>query len=106
MRAVIGIRPSQVAQTGEGPTPTVWFDSVHQLAGVLSEDNRDLLRLIAKHQPRTVSELATLSGRAASNLSRTLRTLEQHQLVALHRSDGSRAVRPEVLATEFLVLLD
>jgi len=51
-------------------------------------------------------ELAQLSGRAASNLSRTLRTLESYGLVRLHRRTESRAVRPEALATEFLVVLD
>ncbi len=47
-----------------------------------------------------------LSGRAASNLSRTLRHMERHGLVKLHRSPDTRAVRPEALATEFLVVLD
>lgn len=106
MRAVVGVRLPNSQEALSDLAPTVWFDSVHQLAGVLSEDNRNLLRLIAGRQPRTVAELAILSGRAPSNLSRTLRTLERHQLVALHRSADSRAVRPEAMATEFLVVLD
>jgi len=53
-----------------------------------------------------VLELAEWSGRAASNLSRTLRHLERHGLVKMHRSSDTRAVRPEALATEFLVVLD
>jgi predicted transcriptional regulator len=82
------------------------FDSWRQLAGVLSDENRQLLRVIRDSEPRTVMELAQLSGRAASNLSRTLRTLESYGLVKLHRSTESRAVKPEALATEFLVVLD
>lgn len=110
MRTVVGIRSDkralQVPSRTEEPTPTVWFDSWRQLAGVLSDENRDLLRLMQEKQPRTILELAVLSGRAASNLSRTLRNLEGHGLVKLHRSPDTRAVRPEAMATEFLVVLD
>lgn len=77
-----------------------------QLAGVLSDENRALLRLMHERQPRTVLELAELSGRAASNLLRTLRTMEGYGLVRMNRNTGSRSVRPEALATQFLVVLD
>lgn len=110
MRMVVGIRPGKRARRAstkfEDPTPAVWFASWRQLAGVLSDENRALLRLMREKQPRTVLELAELSGRAASNLSRTLRNLEGYGLVKLHRSPNTRAVRPEALATEFLVVLD
>ena len=46
------------------------------------------------------------SPSAASNLTRTLRNLERYGLVKLHRSPDTRAVRPEALATEFLVVLE
>jgi len=109
MRTVIGIRSARPGHRAvddtSGPTPTVWFDSWRQLAGLLSDENRALLRLMHHRQPRTVLELAEWSGRAASNLSRTLRNLERHGLVKLHRSPDTRAVRPEALATEFLVVL-
>lgn len=110
MRTVVGIRSGprigRTANQENDPAPTVWFDSWRRMAGVLSDENRALLKLIQEKQPRTVMELAELSGRAASNLSRTLRTLESHGLVRLHRSPDTRAVRPEALATEFLVVLD
>lgn len=107
MRVVIGIRNAQASASDRShPTPTVWFDSMRQMAGVLSDENRDLLRLMRDRQPRTVLELAGWSGRAASNLSRTLRNLESHGLVRLNRGSETRAVRPEALATEFLVVLD
>jgi predicted transcriptional regulator len=107
MRTVIGIRSGQPAASANNqPTPTVWFDTWRQLAGVLSDENRALLRLMREREPRTVLELAEWSGRAASNLSRTLRTMESHGLVRLNRSTETRAVRPEALATEFLVVLD
>lgn len=109
MRTVVGIRsgtPAPRCDSTEALTPTIWFASWRQLAGVLSDENRALLRLIRDRQPGTLQELAELSGRAASNLSRTLRNLEQHGLVRVHRSPDTRAVRPEALATDFLVVLD
>lgn len=109
MRIVVGVRSSKPISKGRGAhpdAPTVWFDSWRQLAGVLSDENRELLRLIRDCEPRTVAELSKISGRAASNLSRTLKNLEEHGLVRLHRSVASRTVRPEALSTEFLVLLD
>lgn len=107
MRTVIGIRPlNQESSSHDQPAPTVWFNTWRQLAGVLSDENRALLRLIREREPRTVLELAELSGRAASNLSRTLRTMESYGLVRLNRTTENRAVRPEALATEFLVVLD
>jgi len=108
MRMVIGIRSPDCGplESPSGTAPTIWFDSWRQLAGVLSDENRALLRTIDERQPRTVLELAALSGRAPSNLSRTLKTLERHGLVRLHRSLDTRAIRPEALSTEFLVVLD
>lgn len=110
MRTVVGIRSGSRSRRTSSNTkelkPTIWFASWRQLAGVLSDENRVLLSLIKEEQPRTVLELAKLSGRAASNLSRTLRNLEGYGLVKLHRSTETRAVRPEALATEFLVVLD
>jgi predicted transcriptional regulator len=54
--------------------PKVWFQSLETPAQVLSDRNRSLLALIAETKPASLSELAECSGRAKSNLSRTLRT--------------------------------
>ena len=78
--------------TGE---PRIWFTSMRSLAEVLSDDNRALLRVIREEQPDSLSRLADLTGRAPSNLSRTLKTMELYGLVALKR--GPRGtIRPEV----------
>ena len=108
MRTVVAVRGVDASEESSSFAPlqaTVWFDSWRQLAGVLSDENTELLRIMRDSNPRTVSELAELSGRAPSNLSRTLKNLEEHGLVRLHRSTESRAVRPEALSTQFLVLL-
>lgn len=74
--------------------PQIWFTSIHSLAQVLSEPNRLLLELIRKEKPSTLTELATLSGRKPSNLSRTLKTMESFKLVRLEKIDNT--VKPVV----------
>jgi hypothetical protein len=53
--------------------PKIWFTSLESLAKVLSEPNRRLLRIIDERHPSSLAELETLTGRKASNLSRTLK---------------------------------
>jgi len=73
----------------------VWFYSVKSMSQVLSEENQALLRLILETQPKSLTELAERSGRAASNLSRTLRTMERYGLV--HFEQGTnRQIAPRV----------
>ena len=75
--------------------PTVWFTSTESFAKILSARNRELLRLIAEKAPRSLEELAHMTGRAKSNLSRTLRTMERYGLVRLERDERGR-ITPEV----------
>ena len=51
--------------------PKVWFTSTESFAKVLSAGNRELLQVIAKKAPSSLDELAQITGRAKSNLSRT-----------------------------------
>jgi predicted transcriptional regulator len=74
----------------EPDDPDVWFTSVESFAKVLSERNRDLLALICERQPESIEELALASGRAKSNLSRTLRTMERYGLVRLEKGKGRK----------------
>lgn len=70
--------------------PKIWFTSMGSFARVLSDQNRALLELIAETQPDSIAELANLSGRAKSNLSRTLKTLERYGLVRLEKGKGGK----------------
>lgn len=81
--------------------PKIRFTSVRSLAEVLSDDNRALLRMIREEQPDSLSRLADLTGRAPSNLSRTLKTMERYGLVEMRRQD--RHVRPVVKAREYVI---
>ena len=75
--------------------PKVWFTSIESVAKVLSARNRELLEQIATQQPASLAELETISGRARSNLSRTLRTMEKYGLVTLEPGEN-RTIRPRV----------
>ena len=105
-RCVVGIRRPENqkrAIPGRGQ-PSVWFPSMAAMAGVLSEENQALLRLIRDQQPKSLTALSELTGRQVPNLSRSLRMMEGYGLVRLKR-DG-RGVEPVALATEFLVVLN
>src|SRR5208283_2870226 len=75
--------------------PKLWFTSIESLARVLSDKNRLLLDLIIEQQPKSLAELETLSGRAKSNLSRTLKNMERFGLVELLKGEGG-TLRPNV----------
>jgi len=75
--------------------PRIWFTSIESFAKVLSDRNRALLALIAETQPGSLAELAELSGRAKSNLSRTLKTMERYSLVQLRKGQGG-TIAPRV----------
>jgi predicted transcriptional regulator len=76
--------------------PKVWFTSTESFAKVLSAGNRELLRIIAERAPGSLDELAQITGRAKSNLSRTLKTMEGYGLVRLKRGERGRTI-PRVL---------
>ena len=75
--------------------PAVWFTSVESFAKVLSQRNRELLALIAREEPASLTELAALAGRNKSNLSRTLKTMSRYGLVDLKKGERGRLI-PQV----------
>lgn len=83
--------------------PKIWFSSMKVLAKVLSDENRALLKLIQSSQPKSISNLAELTGRKQSNLSRTLKTMSSYGLVEVVREN--RNVKPIAKATEFEILV-
>ena len=72
--------------------PKVWFSSIKSLANVLSEENQALLQVIREHGPESISELERLTGRRASNLTRTLHTLERYGIVSLKAAQTGGAI--------------
>jgi predicted transcriptional regulator len=65
---------------GEKPAPAdaarTTFESVDALIRLLTPENRTLLAVIRDRKPQSIAELAKITGRAASNLTRTLAKLE------------------------------
>jgi predicted transcriptional regulator len=100
-RYVIGIK----GQTPDPDFPVdIWFDSLKSVANVLSKENQQLLKVIAERQPQSVTELATLTGRAVSNVSRTLKTLGKYNLIEMQST--KKMLRPIVIHQEFLVVIN
>jgi len=81
--------------------PKVWFESLKSVAQILSPENQRLLKTIIEKQPESLQEVASLTGRKLSNISRTLHTMERYEIVQLTKSQ--RKVKPTVLVTDFKV---
>lgn len=100
-RCAIGIK-------GQPPDPDylvdIWFDSLKSVANVLSKENLLLLKVIAEQEPQSVTELATLTGRAVSNVSRTLKTLGKYNLVEMQST--KTMLRPKVIHQKFIVVVN
>lgn len=75
---------------------------------MFSEENRQLLKVISEEHPQSIAELERLTHRKASNLSRTLRKLEQYGVVRLVEGEaakGRKPLRPELLVDSVNVSL-
>ena len=77
--------------------PKVWFTSTESFARVLSAGNRKILQVIGEKSPASLDELARMTGRKKSNLSRTLKTMAGYGLVRLERGERGR-IAPKVMA--------
>jgi predicted transcriptional regulator len=91
-------RTMRIAKGEEKPAaddPKVWFTSTESFAKVLSAGNRELLRVIAEKAPASLEELSEITGRALSNLSRTMKTMESYGLVRLEKE--GRKLAPKVV---------
>lgn len=81
--------------------PKIWFESLQSMAQILSNENRELLKIIMKTKPGSLKELETVTGRKSSNLSRTLKLMARYGIVKLEKH--SRNIRPIVMVTDFKV---
>ncbi|MGH8211137.1 MAG: helix-turn-helix domain-containing protein [Steroidobacteraceae bacterium] len=112
-RIVIGILPQEkmrartiaIARGEYRPKrgePQVWFPSMKSLAETLSDRNLELLKMIAEQKPESIAALSKKTGRAPSNLSRTLHRLAAFGFVKLEHLKGN-VVRPVAQATEYTI---
>jgi predicted transcriptional regulator len=92
-RAEMKARTMAVAKGALKPSeddPKVWFNSIESLAQVLSTKNKMLLEIIKESKPTSLAELAKLSEREESNLSRTLHTMERYGFVVLRKTEQGK----------------
>ncbi|OGT42439.1 MAG: transcriptional regulator [Gammaproteobacteria bacterium RIFCSPHIGHO2_12_FULL_37_34] len=82
--------------------PKIWFTSIRSLAEVLSDENQALLQIITDKKPGSIRELADITGRQSSNLSRTLKTLSAYGFVKLEKLN--KIICPITKATTFNVI--
>ena len=83
----------------------VALESVEAALRLLTGKNRDLIRIIQAGKFNSMAELAAQSGRAESNLNRTIKKLSNLGLVTLKRERG-RLVKPELAIRSLRIELD
>jgi predicted transcriptional regulator len=112
MKALIGVMPENEFRQRvmaivsneyfpEENEPKIWFSSLNAVAQILSPENLALLDMMDREKPESISQLARLAGRAVSNLSATLSTLEKHGFVK--KVKGKNCMKPVALYTEFVI---
>lgn len=74
------------------------FNSVDALLRLLTPENRELMAIIRDKKPKSIAELAKLTGRAPSNLTRTLGKLEHAGLVKMQADKRKKIPIPAVKA--------
>lgn len=74
-------------QRGE---PKIWFTSAEALARVFSKKNMLLIEMIRRAEPASVTELATRVGRTKTNVLRSLKTLQQFDVIDFEEGAGGR----------------
>ena len=72
------------------------FDSVAVLMRLLTPENRKLMAIIRDRKPKSIAELAKWTGRAPSNLTRTLGKLEDAGLVRMLADKKKKVPVPAV----------
>jgi predicted transcriptional regulator len=81
------------------------LESVEAALRLLTGQNRDLIRMIEAGKFKSMADLAAQSGRAESNLNRTIKKLSKLGLVTLKR-EGGRLVKPELAIRSLRIELD
>jgi predicted transcriptional regulator len=86
--------------------PGLYFESVEELRQILTEKRLELLLAIARHRPVSVHELAGLVERDYKNVSTDIALLERLGLVSLETKSGQgRARTPTVPYDEIHVTI-
>ena len=80
------------------------FHSIEAVVRLLTPENRRLLAMIRDRKPRSVAELAQLTGRAQPNLTRTLAKLEAAGFIKMEAVGRRKA--PSAAVKKIVVEID
>jgi predicted transcriptional regulator len=80
------------------------FNSVEAVVRLLTPENRQLLALIRDRKPKSVAELAQMTGRAQPNLTRTLAKMEAAGFITM-KTVGRRKA-PSTVIKKIVVEID
>jgi predicted transcriptional regulator len=110
----------QVVQEPEAGknVPKQWFDtadtaiqskssepSAEAMVKLLSQENIAVLQAIGQQQPTSLKQLALMTKRKESNLSRTLKKFEQAGIIAFSAGEGKAKV-PHLIANRVRLEID
>jgi len=70
--------------------PRVWFTSFEALARVFSRQNMMLIEILRHKNLDSVTELARAVGREKTNVLRSLKRLEEFEIVEFEEGEGGR----------------
>ena len=82
------------------------FNSVDTVLRLLTPENRKLMALIRDKKPSSIADLAQMTGRAASNLTRTLQKMQAAGLVQMRSVAHSKAKIPVAAVKKVRVQID
>lgn len=114
MKATIGILSEELARkrmiriaegkvTSKEQYPKFLFESLADLSLLLSNENVDLLNLIAREKPNNLDDLAEISGRSIKDVTDTFEALSSKGFAYLDVR-GSES-RPIALFTTFEIVM-
>ena len=98
-------RPAQAKPVPAKPGSSLNIDGLAGVTRLMTRENQALLQIIANGDVTSVADLAARSRRAESNLSRTLKKLEEIGVLKLIPGAG-RAKVPRLAVLSFLVNVD
>ncbi len=114
MKAKIGILSEELARkrmiriaegkvTSEEPHPKFLFESLAALSQLLSNENVELLNLIAREKPNSLDELAEMSGRSIKDVTDAFEALSSKGFAYL--DVRGMESRPIALFTKFEIVM-
>jgi len=87
------------------PQELVGFTSLEAVRNFLTRERLGLLRTIKSRRPKSIYELAKMTGRDLKNVQQDVRILERHGLVRIaRRPRGSRKVKVQRVPFEEIAL--